>query len=211
MPDLKNGLSTTDSAGNRAIDWDGVRAKLKANQEAIELSFETGSSKSKQVFAERAARMATRLKATGERDNITVMSFMIGKERYCLEVSDLAEILPFTGCTPVPGCPPEIKGVISVRGEFRCVIQLGHILGLHPDENQQGGGYILLLRHEGFAVGLYVDQVQQVEILDRAQFMNQESSEAGMVGQFVKGIYSNSLIFLDLPHVLSHNIFRGIA
>jgi len=211
MEIVKKPPPTPPDQSSKRVDWAAVHSRLKANQEAIDQIFDTGSSKAKLIFAERAERMAARLKATRDQDNITVMSFEITRERYCLEVSDLAEILPFTGCTPVPGCPPEIKGVISVRGEFRCVIDLSTLLGLATQDNADTGGYILLLRHDGFAAGLFVNQVHQVEILDRSLFMNQEAGGAGTIGQFVKGVHPNSLIYLNLPHVLSHPIFQGIA
>ncbi|RYZ53028.1 MAG: chemotaxis protein CheW, partial [Proteobacteria bacterium] len=128
------------------IDWDQVREKLKANQVAMDQLFSSGEEKNKLVFAERARRMAARLRHNLVVDTLTVMTFQLGKERYALPLSDLAEILPFADCTAIPGCPPELTGVISVRGEIRCVVDLAMVLGLDVELDEDNAGYILLLR-----------------------------------------------------------------
>lgn len=193
------------------IDWDQVREKLKANQEAMDQLFSSGEEKNKLVFAERAERMAARLRNNLVTDTLTVMTFQLGQERYALPLSDLAEILPFADCTTIPGCPAELTGVISVRGEIRCVIDLAMVLGLAVEHDEDNPGYILLLRNESHELGLRVTHVHQVETIDRKSLSNQDIGTAGMIGQYVKAVGEGSLIFLNLANVLGHSIFKGVA
>ena len=48
----------------------------------------------------------------------------IGKERYGIDLPDVAEVLPPVAPTPVPGAPAVFAGVINVHGEIRPVIDL---------------------------------------------------------------------------------------
>jgi purine-binding chemotaxis protein CheW len=204
-------LSEPHSGSKSRIDWDQVREKLKSNQEAMEQLFSSGEEKNKLVFAERAERMAARLRNNRLVDTLTVMTFQLGKERYALPLSDLAEILPFADCTPIPGCPPELSGVISIRGEIRCVIDLAMVLGLEVDIDEENAGYILLLRNETHELGLRVSHVHQVETIDKKSLSNQDIGTAAMIGQYVKAVGDGSLIFLNLSTVLGHSVFKGIA
>ncbi|HYX40037.1 MAG TPA: chemotaxis protein CheW [Oligoflexus sp.] len=184
---------------------------MKANQDALEEIFSSGAAKSKLVFQERAERMAARVRKSTHVDTISVMTFQLGKERYCLPIADLAEIIPYADCTPIPGCPPELKGAVSIRGEIRCVIDLSAILDLPVLADDESRGYILLLRGGEFEVGLKVTNVHQVETIAKASIDCQDGFGASMVGQYVKGVGNGALIFLNLNAVLSHSIFKGVA
>ena len=147
----------------REIDWDEVRccASRSSNRRwsAARASIPTGS----RGFTPKRAT-SWRRGARDERPDASwpALVFVLGGERYCLAVAALVEILPFARYSPVPGGPPELLGVTSVRGEIRSVLDLAHLLAL-PGEHDASRGYIVLVRHAGQEIGLRVDAVERIE------------------------------------------------
>jgi hypothetical protein len=87
------------------------------------------------------ARAGRRLsQASGSRRSRTkrlpVIVLGIGKERYGIDLPDVAEVLPPVRATPVPGAAAVFAGVINVHGEIRPVIDLRRLLGM-----ERSGGW----------------------------------------------------------------------
>ena len=92
--------------------------------------------------------------------------FSLQHERFAIELSELAEILPLGRCTPVPGTSPEFLGVINVRGELRPVVDLGHIV-MRVENAIAPSSVVLMLRRPGREIGLKVDQVESLQEIPR--------------------------------------------
>ena len=94
-------------------------------------------------------------------DTVEVVEFMLGGERYALDIHLVREIVEMIQITPIPRAPPYISGVINLRGEITNIMNLNTMLGLvHTDqrENQK----IIVLVPEAVAgsnVGIIVDDV----------------------------------------------------
>src|SRR5262245_45767882 len=135
----------------KRIDWDAVKARLHAAQQSGRV--QDDSARLQRVLAARAAALANRkANAEAQTDGLVLLTFMLGAERYALELSELAEVLPLQQITPVPAPPAELSGVINLRGEIITVIDLARVLDLPP--SPPNGGYVLLLRQAGGVVGL---------------------------------------------------------
>lgn len=101
--------------------------------------------------------------------SVKLVIFDIGERLAALPGRQVSEILPLSTIHVVPGCPPALEGVISVRGDITSVIRLGDLLGItHGTPGRQGA--ILLAQGtqtvggEPMRSGLRVDRV--VDVLD---------------------------------------------
>ncbi len=115
------------------------------------------------VWRERADRLARRPSAAGAaRDATPVIVLGIGKERYGIDVAEVAEILPPVRATPVPGAAAVFAGVINVHGEIRPVIDLRRWLGIAGADAMPAGepARVVLLRRNGREIGLQIDSVE---------------------------------------------------
>src|ERR1700735_4622178 len=115
------------------IDWEEIRKRLRKSEDALEEALSETPERMKAVFRQRAAQLAggdaeTKPFAMG----IPALIFRLARERYAVALKDLAEVAPFKGCTRVPGAPPQILGVINLRGELRPVIDLSRALSGSP-------------------------------------------------------------------------------
>lgn len=114
------------------------------------------------VWRERARRLSQCPNLTGgTQDGLPVVVLGIGKERYGIDLQDVAEVFPPVLPTRVPGAPAVFAGVINVHGEIRPVIDLRRLLGLETSGNT-GTSRVILLRKGGRELGLQIDSVEQI-------------------------------------------------
>jgi len=114
------------------------------------------------VWRERARRLSQRPNLMGTaQDALPVVVLGIGKERYGVDLQDVAEVFPPIVPTPVPGAAAVFAGVINVHGEIRPVIDLRRLLGLETAGSTEHSR-VILLRRGGRELGLQIDSVEQI-------------------------------------------------
>jgi chemotaxis signal transduction protein len=124
---------------------------------------ERGTEQMEAVWQRRANRLAKRPVPEQTRQSVLpVIVLGIGKERYGVDLPDVAEILPPVRITPVPGAATVFAGVINVHGEVRPVIDLKRLLRIGTT-GSGGPARVILLRREGREMGLQIDSVEQIE------------------------------------------------
>jgi purine-binding chemotaxis protein CheW len=179
------------------MNWEQARERLRASASALE-----------EALAESPARMeaAYRLRAVwlakAEADPkpaspaLPVLVFRLAQERYAIGLKELAGVLPFARCTPVPGAPPQFRGVIEVEGELRTVVDLGRLLA--PSAiGESHTGLVLMLRRPGREIGLKVDRIEELRQI------RPDELDAPAQGSYVKGIASGTLMLLSVEAVLA--------
>jgi chemotaxis signal transduction protein len=80
----------------------------------------------------------------------------LGPSLFGIDVEAVRAVIPFPGCTAVPGRQPACLGVISRMGRFYSVIGLRRLMALPEDEPP---GHLLLLRGAAPYLALAVDRV----------------------------------------------------
>jgi purine-binding chemotaxis protein CheW len=93
---------------------------------------------------------------------VEYLAFSIAGELYAVRIVFVAEILKPLPITEVPRAPPNVIGVMSVRGRLVTVIDLRRRLRM-PEPPLDGHTRILLTDiGQGEQIGLLVDRVNQV-------------------------------------------------
>jgi purine-binding chemotaxis protein CheW len=160
------------------------------------------------VYARRALQLARRQMQVSDRsDALRVQAFSVGGQRCGIELSELAEVLPFAKCTPVPGVPPEFLGVMNMRGQIRAVVNLARLLAPTGTVNDTPG-FVLMIRNRGSEVGLRVDRIDNVQLVQSEDLTTAGSAAAELSPRYVKGLTSDKLILLSTAAILSHDIFK---
>jgi purine-binding chemotaxis protein CheW len=114
------------------------------------------------VWRLRADRLSQRpLAVEAGQDFRPVIVLGLGMERYGIDLSDVAEVLPPTRATPVPGAAAVVAGVINVHGEIRPVLDLRRLLDMDAAPSGQRPRMILLSQ-AGRQMGLQIDSVEQI-------------------------------------------------
>jgi purine-binding chemotaxis protein CheW len=93
------------------------------------------------------------------------LTFVLNKEVYGLEILKVQEIIGMVPITAVPGSPPQLRGVINLRGKVIPVLDLRRKLGLEEAEDTEKTCIVLLkVVFDGRTriLGITVDEVCEV-------------------------------------------------
>lgn len=99
-------------------------------------------------------------------------------ERYAVPLLQVQEILVPQPFTRLPGCGPEVCGLIGLRGRIVTVFDIGAVLGLRPARRVSEHRLLLLEAGGGLVAGA-VDEVVAVaptataRVLDLAEVVGQ--------------------------------------
>jgi purine-binding chemotaxis protein CheW len=150
------------------------------------------------VWRERADRLSRLPLLTGAGQNsVPVIVLGIGKERFGIELSDVAEVLPPVRPTPVPGAPAVFSGVINTHGAICPVLHLRPLLCMEACAETQGlHARVILLRKDGREMGLQIDSVEQIRWIGAGELQSAVTSNAGW-SQHVKGSTKDLLMLIS--------------
>lgn len=112
-----------------------------------------------------AAACAGTRRATGRR---VYLAFSL-ETGWAADIGQVRELVAFEGpVTRPPGMPDCVHGMMQVRQQMVCVIDLRRLYGMAPLE-ERSGCRILVLEHEGERFGLIVDRVDTILSLPDSQ------------------------------------------
>jgi purine-binding chemotaxis protein CheW len=179
------------------IDWSAVQARLRASELALEQALTPNPQRVQDAYRQRAARLASvEINHASASPGFPALVFRLGQERYAIEMKELAEVLPFTNCVPVPGGSRRFLGVVNLRGEIRAVLDLGHLLGASESGNGHAG-YVLMIRRAGRDIGLKIDRIEELREMRQSELM------PAPPGGYRRGLVSGTtLVLLSVDAVL---------
>jgi purine-binding chemotaxis protein CheW len=146
---------------------------------------------------------------------VDVVEFVLGGERYALDIQLAREIVEMIPITPIPRAPAYISGVINLRGEITNIMNLNTLLGL-PNQEVRDNQKIIVLVPEaasGSNVGIIVDEVTSVLQVAETDIEHLGEGLSSEVASFVKGIIkmkgdesdkksTGLIIWIDMQKVL---------
>lgn len=104
------------------------------------------------------------------------LCFQIENEIYAHPVSQVREILDYLAPVPVPGAMACVEGVLNVRGEIVTVVSSRYLLGL--EQGTQVSEHIIVLETGSGLVGVTVDEVEKISLLNNDDMVPTDKSHA---------------------------------
>lgn len=121
------------------------------------------------------------------------MRLRVASEAYAVPVENVLQVALLGEVTAVPGAPPEMLGVLSLRGHILPVVSLAVLLGI-PAKSPPAR--LLVAEEGGRQAGFAIDDVSQVGELDDP---TEETESDLLAGATLTG---NQLIgVLDVPRI----------
>lgn len=90
------------------------------------------------------------------------LTFHLGGEEYGVPITTVREIIGTLPVTPVPSSPPEMEGVINLRGRVIPVLSMRRRFGLPAVEADPHNVILVVEGGADGVVGLSVDRVDEV-------------------------------------------------
>jgi purine-binding chemotaxis protein CheW len=113
----------------------------------------------------------------------SVDSFLLG-----IEAIHVREIIRAHGITSIPLAPPAVRGLMNLRGEIITVLDLRRCLGL-PEARADQPLLTMVLHYQETVVGLLIDRVVEVLVLQEGDFEPVPETLQGAAKQWVQGVY----------------------
>lgn len=143
-----------------------------------------------------------------------LVGFMMGPERFGVNILRVLEIIRSAPVTPVPNSPEFVEGVINLRGDIIPVIDLRKRLNLFVDEDSQLGNWILILSIGDRVIGFIVDQVTEVLKIDEDDIEPPPDIIVdGLENQYIQGVCEIDealLIILEFERVLFNEEYHAL-
>lgn len=204
-------------ANQGGIDWQAVKERLDNSERALQKALQPGAAQINAVYRHRAKRLAIRggqkdagkpVQSEAPKEATPVLSFWLGDELYAIPLTCLAEIICQPACAHVPGASKDLLGVVNLHGAIRPVLDAHAIFG--PPRQEDGGkaGYIVFLRRqEGAEVGVKVDRIGEVCLVNEGELTVMGSEAGGLRGRFIKGVTKDAMIIINVREMLSAVVF----
>ena len=133
-------------------------------------------------------------------------TFHVGGYLFGVEVALVQEIVRMQPITPVPLSPPEVAGLINLRGEVLPVLDVRARLGLPPPPGGAQGQIHVVVRVDEEPVSLLVDEIGGVQEVSQVPFEATPTTVDAHVRHLLLGAYTlpdRLLLSLDARKVLA--------
>ena len=153
-----------------------------------------------------------RTRAAAPKEIVQLAAFVVGEERYALDIMRIKEIINPLPITRVPKSPPFIEGVIELRGAILPVVDLRKRFDAHPGPLSRTAKYLIVAMEgiggERWIVGLVVDKVLEVIRIARDDVRPAPTMTFGETARYFSGVCRHRdriVMVIDLDAILSSN------
>ncbi len=136
-------------------------------------------------------------------------TFYLNDIYFGINIQVVQEVIRHRATTPIPLAPPDICGLIDLRGQIVPVVDLQSRLGMQTDASLASiadeNRYNIILRDDDELVSLLVGEIGDVLELTDENFEPPIASLQGTIRSFVRGAYKlddRLLLILDPEKVL---------
>jgi chemotaxis-related protein WspB len=146
--------------------------------------------------------------------------FELARDRYVLDVSQVAEVLPLVTITPIPHAPPAVAGILNYRGAPVPVIDVSQLTLGRPAERRLSTRIVLVHYPdaEGHTrlLGLIVEKATQTMRREETDFVasgvtSEGASYLGPVAADARGLLQRLDARTLLPVSVRDVLFRQRA
>ena len=138
---------------------------------------------------------------------------MVGGQLFGLPIRGVQDVFIPERLTKVPLAPPEIAGVLNLRGRIVTLIDLGFRLGLVREDNG-GPAMAIGVEMHGESYGLLIDSVGEVLKLDGAALERNPINLDPRLASVSNGIFrldGQLLMVIDVERILDISIHAAAA
>ncbi len=151
--------------------------------------------------------------ANGMGETLDIIAFRLRDQEFCVKTTTIREIRGWAPSTPIPHAPPEVVGVMNLRGAIIPIIDLAYKLGMQSTEADQRSAIVVAEVHT-MVVGLLVDRVSDILTVSASQIQPIPEVAASGSSSYSEGIitHGDSMIcFLNLSRMFHEKEMDSLA
>ena len=115
-----------------------------------------------------------------EKGMLQVVEFLLGNERYAVDLFDVKEVVEYTTITKLPNSASYMKGIIDLRGEITTIVDLKdrlHIPSTAETKDENSRIIVLDEKITRAKTGIMVDDVLSVSTFDLSDIDKTSASD----------------------------------
>lgn len=190
-------MTTEPRDGAEGMDWQEVRKRLEAAQQALERGGELSETEELRVLRNRAEALSHPPQdPVDSNEMLELVSFMMADEQFAVSAATVREVTELASVTPLPGGPDFLLGVANLRGQVTPLIDLGIFFGAGrkpPPERFS----VLVMGNDRSEFGIRVDRVDEVLMLRGDQILPPPGNISGVAREFLLGVTADAMMILD--------------
>jgi purine-binding chemotaxis protein CheW len=159
------------------------------------------------TLQERARALAPRPAEPDEGESMTVVEFVLSRERYAFEASRVRSIHPLRQLTVLPCTPPHVLGIVNVRGHVLAVIDIRRFFGL-PQRGLADLDKLVVLTDGEMEFGVLADSVPGAREVRRDALQAAVPTFTGIRQAYLLGVTMDGLAVLDAARLLRDPALR---
>ncbi|MCW3061924.1 MAG: cheW [Capsulimonas sp.] len=132
------------------------------------------------------------------------LTFSLGDEEYGVDILKVQEIKGYVPTTRIPNAPPEVVGVLNLRGTIVPIVDLRRKFGLEEIEYNQFTAIVVVVV-QNRVMGVIVDSVSEVVNIPLSDIQPAPDFGNSMSSSTLRGMArmgENLIILLDIDIVL---------
>jgi purine-binding chemotaxis protein CheW len=124
----------------------------------------------------------------GAGQTVLLATFFVRDALCALDAAGIQEVIRLGPLTPVRHAPPDVAGILNLRGKIVTILDLGLRLGF-PKIVPSAASRIFIMEDRNEFVGLLVDRVDEVVEVERDEWQAPPANVRGIQGRFFQGVY----------------------
>ncbi len=144
---------------------------------------------------------------------VEIIAFRLHNQEFCVKTTSIREIRGWAPSTPIPHSPPEMVGVMNLRGTVIPIIDLSYKLGMPATEPNERSAIVVAELHDK-VIGMLVDRVSDILTVNGSEIQPVPEISATFDTSFSDGIITKDdgmICFLNLPRMFNEADMEGLA
>lgn len=136
-------------------------------------------------------------------NELEILEFALGRNRYGINVAKIREILSYQPVTPIPHANPCVEGIFMPRDVMITVINLKRCIGIPEDEKE---GLFIITNFNKLNIAFHVDEVIGIHRVSWGDIIKPDStinSDDSGVSTGVVKLNDNLVVILDFERIVT--------
>jgi purine-binding chemotaxis protein CheW len=146
-------------------------------------------------------------------ETLEIIAFRLHDQEFCVKTTTIREIRGWAPSTPIPHSPPEVIGVMNLRGSVIPIIDLAYKLGMKSTVANERSAIVVAEVHN-MVIGMLVDRVSDILTVPSSQVQPVPEITASFDKTFSEGIIANEngmICFLNLSKMFRSSDMDELA
>ncbi len=122
-------------------------------------------------------------------NGIELVAFNVSGQKYCIEITQIREIRRWSPVTVLPHAPPEVLGVMNLRGAVIPIFDLACYFGLGSTTAHERN-VVIICAVKGRSIGILVESVSEIVSIDPSEIQETPNVRSNTTQTVIQGILS---------------------